>query len=266
MAKKTKGIPKSEFWNTVKKVQEYTPFKRKKQTYKTSSGRKEYFQLTQAEEYKVLAERANKRLQRIEKYSQRDQYKGLEKAAYSRAVYDIEALRGKGRKRFSRNMPKDAEEAAAQLNAMKKFLRADTSTLEPGISTAGASISRYEEMARKFNEGWTEEINGKKVFHPGYVDQYGGEQLTWKEITTWYSSYNGKRMKKAFRSSEGIAIALGQFKKLMKENPKKTLKQFKEDLKSNPEQMLSGNAIADEAMKFMIEHNISPANLFKKRK
>ena len=250
--KKTKGIPKSEFWNTVKKVQEYTPFKRKKQTYKTSSGRKEYSQLTQAEEYKVLAERANKRLQRIEKYSQRDQYKGLEKAAYSRAVYDIEALRGKGRKRFSRNMPKDAEEAAAQLNAMKKFLRADTSTLEPGISTAGASISRYEEMARKFNKG--------------YVDKYGGEELSWKDITTWYSSYNGKRMKKRFKSSEAVAIALGQFKKLMKENPKKTLKDFKKELDENPEKIYSDNVIADEAMKFMINNNISPANLFKKRK
>ena len=277
MSKKLKTkVASGEFWNTVKKEQKkyekartgpvYAPYKRKKTTqYKTKSGKKEYSQLSQEEEYKVLAARANKRLQRIEKYAaERPEYKEMKKGAYARAIYDIKALRGNKRKRFSRQMPVDQNEANAAMNAIMKFLVADTSTLMPGIGTSGVSVERYETMARKFNEGYIDE-NGD--VHKGYVNAYGGEALTWQEITTWYGSYNGKRVTKLkLGSSDAVAIALGQFKKLMKEEPKKTLKQWREELAKNPEKMLSDDDAADAVMKRMIEHGISPRNLFKQRK
>lgn len=261
--KKSKGKIKNkapDFWQTVKSEQKkfqkastgsYKPFKRKARQYKTSSGQKDYSQLSQAEEYVVLAARANKRLQRLEKYAQRSEYSGLEKASYARAIYDIQSLRGEGRTRFARQMPTDPNEANAALNFIRKFLGADTSTLQPGIGTAGASIARYEEMARKFNTRFTS-------------DQ-GGEALTWREITTWYASYNGKRIAKKIGSSAAVAVALGQFKKIMKENPKKTLKEFKEELEKNPDKIYSSDVVANEAMKLMIQSNVSPQNLFKKR-
>ena len=271
---KTLKPPKSDFWNTVKKEQKkfesastgtYKPFKRKNKGYKTSSGTKKFEELTGEEQFKVLSARANKRLQRLEKYSKRDEYKGLEKAAYSKAVYDIEAIRGEGKSRFSREMPQDTDEANAQLNAMIKFLRADTSTLQAGISTAGANISRYEEMARKFNEGYTDE-NGN--YHKGFVDAYGGEQLTWREITTWYSSYNGKLVARRYKSSDAVAIALGQFKKLLKDKDYKnlTVDQWKQEFEKNPEKLSGGDFSAESAMRFMLDSGIQPANMFNKRK
>ena len=275
---KTIKPPKSDFWNTVKKEQKkfesastgtYKPFKRKNKGYKTSSGKKKFEELTGEEQFKVLSARANKRLQRLEKYSTRDEYKGLEKAAYSKAVYDIEAIRGEGKSRFSREMPQDTDEANAQLTAMLKFLRADTSTLQAGISTAGANISRYEEMARKFNEGWDEELpNGKIVHHKGYVDAYGGEQLTWRELTTWYSSYNGKLVARRYKASDAVAIALGQFKKLLENKDYKnyTVEQWKQELNKNPEKLSGGDFSAESAMRFMLDSGIQPANMFKKRK
>lgn len=271
---KTIKPQKSDFWNTVKKEQKkfesassgtYKPFKRKNKGYKTSSGKKKFEELTGEEQFKVLSARANKRLQRLEKYSKRDEYKGLEKAAYRKAVYDIEAIRGEGKSRFSREMPKDVDEANAQLTAMMKFLRADTSTLQAGISTSGANISRYEEMARKFNEGYTDEHGN---YHKGFVDAYGGEQLTWREITTWYSSYNGKLVARRYKSSDAVAIALGQFKKLLKNKDYKnyTVEQWKQELNKNPEKLSGGDYSAEAAMRFMLDSGIQPANMFKKRK
>lgn len=255
--------PSNTFWNTVKSSRKskkakasgssHVPFHRKEQTYKTKSGQKYYSQLSQEEEYKVLAARANKRLQRIEKYAQRDEYKGIENAAYKRALHDIKSLRGEKSKRFSREMPTDPNEYNAAMNFMLRFLGADTSTIQPGIGTAGANISRYEEMARKFNEKFTK--------------KQGGAEVTWKDIAAWYSSYNGKRMKKLFKSSEAVAIALGQFKRLTKDKKYKNMniKQWQEELEKNPEQITGGDVLAESAMKAMLDNNISPKNLFKKR-
>ena len=251
-------MKKSKFWQIVEeetKKSNYKPFKRKQQNYKKrGTGEKVPFeQLSIQEQYRVLAERANKRLQRIEKYSQRDEYKELTKAAYNRAVYDIESLRGEGKKRFAREMPVDENEAKAALNSINKFLRSDTSTLKPGIGTSGSSVERYEAMAQKFNAKYTEGVEGS-------------ERLSWKEITTWYSSYNGKRVAKMFKSSDAVAIALGQFKKLVSENPKKKLKDWKKELEENPDLILSDDVLANKVMKEMINRGISPQNLFKQRK
>lgn len=253
--------PSNTFWNSVtgsrktakKSRTGHKSFSRKKQTYKTSNGQKEYSELSKEEEYRVLAARANKRLQRIEKYSKREEYKGIENAAYRRAIHDIKSLRGETRSRFAREIPTDPNEYNAAMNFMLRFLGADTSTIQPGIGTAGANIARYEEMARKFNERFT--------------DKQGGAYVTWKDITTWYSSYNGKRMKKLFKSSEAVAITLGQFKRLTKDKKYKnmTIDQWKTELKNNPEKITGGDVLAESAMQAMLDNNISPKNLFKKR-
>ena len=265
MARSKKGMqpPRSDFWNTVKSETKkaatassgtHKPFKRKNSGYKSNKGKVKFEELSAEEQFRVLSARANKRLQRLEKYSKRDQYKGLEKAAYAKAVYDIEAIRGQGKSRFSREMPTDIDEANAQLIAMAKFLRSDTSTLQAGISTAGANVSRYEAMAQKFNAQFGE--------------KYGGENLTWREITTWYSSYNGKRVSKRFKNSDAVAIALGQFKKLSreKEYSNMTVAQWREAFEKNPDKLSGGDASSEAAMRFMLDSGIQPSRMFKKRK
>lgn len=204
-------------------------------------------------EFKKLAWRANKRLQRLEQYSQRPEYKGLTGMhAYRRAMRDIASWRGEGKKRFSEVMPKNEDVAKAILNDMKAFLRSDTSTLKAGIDTTGA-IDKYQSIAAKFNAT-------KNKFGDA------GEDLTWSEIERWYTSYNGKKMARFYKDSGAVAMALGEFKRIMKKNPKKSLKDFKAELEQNPDMVLSENDRTNEAMKRMIKMNISPANLFKKRK
>ena len=88
-------------------------------------------------EYKTLTMRADKRLQRLEKYMQRPGYETLAKGAYKRAMRDIGVWSGKGHKRFGTKAPEDNRELQAKINDIKSFLRADTSTMRPGIDTQG---------------------------------------------------------------------------------------------------------------------------------
>ena len=102
-------------------------------------------------EYKLLAMRADKRLQRLEKYMQRPGFETLSKGAYARALRDIEIWSGKGHKRFLTKAPGNVEELQAKINDIKSFLRSDTSTLQPGIDTQGYAVSVYEKQAQTFN-------------------------------------------------------------------------------------------------------------------
>ena len=204
-------------------------------------------------EWQKLAWRANKRLYRLEKYAERPEYKDILKVSYARAQRDIKSWRGEGKHRFPEKMPENEDIARAMMNDIKSFLRADTSTIKPGIGTAGVSISRYQSMADKFNR--TKNRFGQS-----------GDDLSWKEITTWYSSYNGKRLAKSYKDSGAVAMALGEFKKIMKNNPKKKLKDFRAELENNPDMIFSDDDRTNEAMKRMIRMGISPQNLFKQRK
>lgn len=195
-------------------------------------------------EYKTLTMRADKRLQRLEKYMQRPGYETLEKGAYKRAMRDIKIWSGKGHKRFGTKPPEDVRELQAKINDIKAFLRADTSTLKPGIDTQGFAISSYEKAANTFNQRY-------------------GSDFNWQEIQNWYGSKKAARVAKAIQASKTVARALGRFKQMMRENPKQSGAALRREIANNPNIKLDDDAAVNEAMKRMINMGISPRTMFK---
>ena len=195
-------------------------------------------------EYKLLAMRADKRLQRLEKYMQRPGYETLSKGAYARALRDIEIWSGKGHKRFLTKAPGNVEELQAKINDIKAFLRSDTSTLKPGIDTQGYAVSVYEKQAQTFN------------------NRYGGD-FTWQELANYYGSKKAQRIANRIKASKSVARALGAFKELTTKNPKKTRAQYRQELRDNPDVKYTDDEVTNEIMKKMIRAGISPRTLFK---
>lgn len=195
-------------------------------------------------EYKTLTMRADKRLQRLEKYMQRPGYETLSKGAYARAMRDIEVWSGKGHKRFGTKAPENVEELQAKINDIKAFLRSDTSTLKPGIDTHGYAVSVYEKQAQTFN------------------NRYGGD-FTWQELANYYGSKKADKIAKSIKASKSVARALGEFKKLMQRTPNKTRQQFRDEIKNNPDVKYTDDEVTNEIMKKMIKVGISPRTLFK---
>lgn len=203
-------------------------------------------------QYKTLALRADKRLQRLEKYSQRSGLSGItQAAAYQKAMRDIQIFGGK--KRFFTKPPMingkiDTDVLRAKMNSIKTFLRSDTSTLQPGIDTAGYSIDRFRETAKTFNSRYS-----------------CGEDLTWSDISNYYSSKKAQRVAEAYGDSKTVAKALGRFKKINKNNPKLTGAELKRQIQNNPKRRLDKDDAVNEAMKRMINMGLSPKYLFNKR-
>lgn len=197
------------------------------------------------QEYILLSMRADKRLQRLEKYAKREGMENILKGAYARAVKDIESWRGKGHKRFGTRPPKDPDILRQELNDIRAFLRADTSTLKPGIGTQGYAISVYEKAAKTFNE------------------RYGGG-FTWEDLAAFYGSKKAARIASRIKASKTVARALGEFKKLREKYPNRSREEWRKMIKEDPNLVLSDDDVIDDAMKKMIRAGISPRTLFKK--
>ena len=208
-------------------------------------------------EYKLLAMRADKRLQRLEKYMQRPGYETLKKGAYARAMRDIAIWSGKGHKRFLTKAPSNTAELQAKINDIKAFLRSDTSTMKPGIDTQGFAVSVYEKQAGTFN------------------DRYGGN-FTWQELANYYDSAKADRIAKRIKASKSIAKALGEFKKLARkgETNESLMSQIRAGGKERvligkqhywkyKDIKLTDDEVTNEIMKKMIRAGISPRTLFK---
>lgn len=228
---------------------------RKKTSWK--QRKKDLADMSLEEQYKVLAMRADKRLQRLEKYMKLPGYETLSKGAYARAMRDIKVWSGKGHKRFLTKAPGNVEELQAKINDIKTFLRADTSTLKPGMNTIGYSVSSYEKMAKTFN------------------DRYGGD-LDWQEIANYYDSAKADRIAKMIKSSKSIAKALGVFKKLA--NAGETNKTLMDKIRAGGKERvlinkrhywryknitLTDDEVVNDIMNKMIKNGINPATMFK---
>lgn len=213
---------------------------------KGSSDKRDRFESLE-EEYRVLSRRADKRLQRLEKYSERPGLKNILKGAYARAMKDIEAWRGKGRKRFGDRPPEDPDILRAELNDIRAFLRADTSSLKPGIGTQGYAILVYEKAAQTFNK------------------RYGGN-LTWEEIGAFYDSRKAERILARIQASKTVAQTLGAFKRLKTKYPNRTREEWRKIIKDNPRLILDEDEVIDDAIKKMIRAGISPRTIFDREK
>ena len=214
-------------------------------------------------EYKLLAMRADKRLQRLEKYMQRPGYETLKKGAYARAMRDIAIWSGKGHKRFLTKPPMNNKgeisepELQAKINDIKAFLRSDTSTMKPGIDTQGFAVSVYEQQAGTFN------------------GRYGGN-FTWQELANYYDSAKADRIAKRIKASKSIAKALGEFKKLARkgETNESLMSQIRAGGKERvligkqhywkyKDIKLTDDEVTNEIMNKMIKNGINPVTMFK---
>lgn len=216
-------------------------------------------------EYRKLAKRADQRLVRLERYMKRPGMAEIEKGAYARAMKDIEVWSGRGKKRFNTAppMPLDAEgglEALqAKINDIQAFLRADTSTLAPGIDTRGFSISSYEKMAQSFNAAY-------------------GTDLTWQEIGSFYQSKKYKKLSEKIQASKTIAIALGVFDDLRKQG--KTRRELMDEIRAQGKHKVkkgrqsyweyqnaqfTDDEAVNEIVNKMIKMGINPQTMFKGR-
>ena len=210
-------------------------------------------------EYRKLAKRADQRLVRLERYMKRPGMAEIEKGAYSRAMKDIEVWSGRGKKRFNTAPPETEEALQAKINDIQAFLRADTSTLAPGIDTRGFSISSYEKMAETFNSTY-------------------GTNLTWQEIGAFYQSRKYKKLSEKIQASKTIAIALGVFDELRKQG--KTRRELMDEIRKQGKHKVKKNGqtyweyqnaqftddeAVNEIVNKMIKMGINPQTMFKGR-
>lgn len=113
-------------------------------------------------EYKTLAKRADQRLVRLEKYSEeKPRYSGVLHWSYANAQYEIRSFFGEEATRFNKSLPASlsARQVNARINAVKRFLSSETSTLKPqkediehGIKAIQGIESLYDKRLASFNK------------------------------------------------------------------------------------------------------------------
>lgn len=199
------------------------------------------------QEYKTLTMRADKRLQRLEKYMERPGYGALKQGAYKRAMRDIAIWSGKGHRRFGTKAPEDVEDLQAKLNDIKTFLRSTTSTIGGGIESEGI-VEMYERTANTFNKRYNRNAKNR---------------LTWNEIGDYYDSEKAKSIAAQVQSSDAVARALGRFKALYKRNGQ-TGDQLREKIAKNPNRKFTNDVVVNEAMRRMLQNGLNPEEIFGK--
>lgn len=219
---------------------------RKKRAWEGSKRWGEYKSLEDLsimEQYRRLAQRADKRLQRLEKKFGQEEYEGLEKWAYAAAMRDIKAWSGAKGTRFGTKVPKFDNDAAmerylkAKMNDIKKFLQADTSTVSGGIQSEG--LTPLQKAAKTFSK----EYNAK---------------FTWQQLGSYYQSETADKIAKEF-GSKTVAKALGRFKRMLKKDKDLNAQDIKDKIQNSKNYKMSSNKLTDAAMRRMLEEGFDPS-------
>lgn len=174
-------------------------------------------------EYGRLAGTANKRLERIEKYSDprnkmyQEKYKELKEFSYKKAARFISEVFGKKKARFRESISptkKDREslshayetyrKLSTALGAVKSFLETDTSTVAGGRLT-GIDFEQSPGF-KSVLENRAETISGR------YMAEYG-EEFSATELQKFFQAKKNEALKKAVGSSYMYVVA-AKMKKL----------------------------------------------------
>lgn len=118
------------------------------------------------EEYRLLAQAANKRLQRLEKLSQQKGYQGVKNWSYRTAMADIQGLRGAGKSRFPtmpKTIPTDPRQAAAMEVRMRRATKAAEAFMAAPSSTKSGIDTTYRKQAQSFSQGAGAQFNAKDL-------------------------------------------------------------------------------------------------------
>lgn len=139
--------------------------------------------------YKRIAKVADQRLVRLEKLSQEEHYKNVEKWAYAKAMKDIARWSGDKATRFNTKAPADNKELLSKIKDIKSFIEKPTSNKRDIVNI-------YKKRANTINK--KQETN-----------------FTWQQIATYFESGLSDKSDKALGSATtGLAIINEQTKKL----------------------------------------------------
>lgn len=140
-------------------------------------------------EYKMLAKRADQRMVRLERASNKPEYKGILKMAYARAQHDLKAFTPEERLatgkplRFNTSPPRnkkgeiDVPKLRRKMNILKKFLSSHTSTIKkPAKPFAGEEgvESAYQKRANTINKEYKTDFTWQELavfFDSGLADK-----------------------------------------------------------------------------------------------
>lgn len=140
-------------------------------------------------EYRTLAKRADQRMVRLERASQKPEYKGVLKFAYQRAQHDLKAFTDQKRidsgkpLRFNTAPPKtktgeiNRKALQAKVNTIKRFLSSQSSTIKkpakPYANESGIE-STYQKRADTINEKYKTNFTWQELaqfFDSGLADK-----------------------------------------------------------------------------------------------
>lgn len=143
------------------------------------------------EQYRLQAQAANKRLQRLERFAKAEGNKGSLRWAYAKAQEDIKALRGESAKRFP-TPPKALPEDPAELRRLEQKLRRSEKSIqqfrELPSSSVGGLKKIYKERAKSFSKAAGEDFTEddlKVIFEMGLWEllvQYFGSRTAHKVL------------------------------------------------------------------------------------
>lgn len=191
---------------------------------------------SEVEWYRQMVGAANKRLERLEKYSQQENYRAALNYAYEGAVFDIRAITPESKSpRFTLKLKKtksgdvDLRDLHAKINAVQTFLESKTST-KTGIT------SMYQKRADTINKKY-------------------GTNYTWNELGR---AFQKLKYTKADKKGYGSGTVLKAIDALRRAGTKKELNAA---IKSN--QQLSSDAVVDEVAKSLATQGLSAADFIR---
>lgn len=195
-------------------------------------------------ESRTLAKRANQRLVRLERYSQREGLSGIKEFAYKNAVQYIEKniTQGKGKPRFKEHVKlydisdgtknltgdelikKNIQLQRVRIKAMEAFLGTETSTL--GQSRSGKKTKGI----KKLYAARAATISKK------FLEKYG-LNVSSEGLKRFFESKKQAKLEKMFGSKGMFVIAAVMQKENLKANKRDLERYFKShiDLKEHPE-------------------------------
>lgn len=158
-------------------------------------------------EYRKLAKRADQRLLRLERYSNKPEYENIKQYAYARAMRDIKTWSGPQAKRFNTKPPSGYSDLMGKINDIKWFLQAATSSIKP---TKDNAVYDY--------------VDGQKVLVGGGVDltyqkraaslnERYGTNLSWENVGWMFESALYRKLYKKFNDSKTAVRVIGHLQK-----------------------------------------------------
>ena len=147
------------------------------------SIQKSAYRLELEKEAKQKIASANAKLLNLEKLSKKEDFKGVEHFAYTKAMKSIKSIRGEGYKRF--NIPTNTHKLEKTLREVDKFLDMPTST-KAGI------VELYEKNAAQLNEMF-------------------GTEYGWPEMANFLEAAKWDDLKNSFDSKTAVKIIKGLY-------------------------------------------------------